>query len=236
MPKALSAQPEAPWSAGLRGARANLVPGLVLQLFALTLLLAYYNHAPTREWCTRLATFRSEKGFLFSIVSTGIFGGILPCLYLKLNPATRNQYDFKQNLTLIVFWAYKGIEVDLFYSLLARLIGTGNGFRTIAIKTFIDQFIVSPFYFVPITVIVYGWLESHFNTAAIIADLKKPRWYQRSALSMLISNLGVWLPTVCIIYSLPSALQLPLFSIVLCFFTLIVAHVAGSKKPAPVPS
>ena len=42
-------QPEAPWAAGLRGARANLVPGLILQAFALTLVLAYYYHAPTRE-------------------------------------------------------------------------------------------------------------------------------------------------------------------------------------------
>jgi len=227
-------QREAPWSAGLRGARANLVPGLILQLFALTLLLAYYNHTPTREWCTRLAAFRTEKGFLFSVVSTAIFGGILPCLYMKLCPATRSRYDLKQNLVLVLFWAYKGIEIDLWYSLLARLVGSGNDVRTISIKTFFDQFVISPLYFVPATVIVYGWLESHFDTALIFADFKKSGWYRRSVLSMLVSNLGVWLPTVCIIYSLPSALQVPLFSIVLCFYTLIVAHMTGAKKAATV--
>ena len=227
-------QREAPWSAGLRGARANLVPGLILQLFALTLLLAYYNHTPTREWCTRLAAFRTEKGFLFSVVSTAIFGGILPCLYMKLCPGTRSRYNLKQNLILILFWAYKGIEVDLWYSLLARFVGSGTGFRTIAIKTSLDQFVISPLYFVPATVIVYGWLESHFNTALIFADYKRTGWYRRSVLPMLISNLGVWLPTVCIIYSLPSALQLPLFSIVLCFYTLIVAHMSGAKDTSTV--
>jgi hypothetical protein len=48
---------------------------------------------------------------------------------------------------------------------------------------------------------------------------------------MLISNLGVWVPTVCIIYALPSALQLPLFNLVLCFFTLLLAHLAHTEKP-----
>ena len=33
---------EAPWRAGLRAARAHLIPGLVLQAVALALVLAYY--------------------------------------------------------------------------------------------------------------------------------------------------------------------------------------------------
>jgi hypothetical protein len=68
----------------------------------------------------------------------------------------------------------------------------------------------------------------------IFADFKKPDWYRRKSLSMLISNLGVWLPTVCIIYSLPSALQIPLFSIVLCFYTLLVAHMSRAKNTSTV--
>ena len=234
MPADSPVQREAPWSVGLRGARANLVPGLILQLFALALVLAYYYHAPTREWCGRLAAFRTEQGFIYSLVSTSFFGGMLPCLYLKLSPATRDRYNSKQNLLLILFWAYKGVEVDFWYRLLVRFVGSGTDVGTIVIKMILDQFVTCPLFFVPVTVLVYGWCESRFNTAAVIADFRTPGWYLRSVMPMLISNLGVWTPTVCIIYSLPSALQIPLFNIVLCFFTLLLAHITRAKTPPSV--
>lgn len=223
---------EAPWVAGLRGARANLVPGLVLQAFALALVLAYYHHEPTRAWCEKLAAFRTEQGFIYSIVSTSFFGGLLPCLYLKLTPATRSRYNFKQNLLLTVFWAYKGAEVDLWYRMLARFVGTGTDVATVAAKTALDQFVMCPLFFVPVTVLVYAWCESRFDTAALVADWRAPRWYIRRVPPMLISNLGVWTPTVCIIYSLPGPLQIPLFNLVLCFFTLLLAHLAKNHPPS----
>ena len=224
-------QHEAPWSAGLRGARANLIPGLVLQLFALALVLAYYHHAPTHALCERLAAFRTQQGLLYSLLATSVFGGVLPCFYLKLNRATRDRYNSKQNALLILFWAYKGIEVDLWYRLMVLVAGTGTDARTVIIKTALDQFVGCPLIFVPGMVIVYAWCETHFDTTAVISDLRTPGWYRRRSLPMLISNLGVWVPTVCIIYSLPTTLQLPLFNIVLCFFTLLLAHITRTEKP-----
>jgi hypothetical protein len=47
---------------------------------------------------------------------------------------------------------------------------------------------------------------------------------------MLLSSLGVWLPAVAIIYTLPTPLQLPLQNVVLCFFTLLLAHLARHTK------
>jgi hypothetical protein len=43
-------------------------------------------------------------------------------------------------------------------------------------------------------------------------------------LPTLIANFGVWVPAVAIIYALPTPLQLPLQNLVLCFFTLLLAH------------
>ncbi len=223
---------ETPWGAGLRGARANLIPGLILQGFALSLVLAYYFHEPTRIWCEKLAAFRTEQGFLYSIVATSFFGGVLPALYLKLAPSTRDRYTIRQNLCLIGFWAYKGVEIDLWYRLLGHVVGTATDLKTIAIKMVLDQFVICPLFFVPLTVIVYAWCESRFDTAGLIADLRRPGWYRRRVPTMLISNLGVWIPTVCIIYSLPGTLQLPLFNLVLCFFTLLLAHISRAPKTA----
>ena len=41
-----------------------------------------------------------------------------------------------------------------------------------------------------------------------------------------ISAWIVWVPAVLIIYSLPANLQIPLFNLVLCFFSLVLAFVS----------
>lgn len=215
---------EAPWRAGLRSARAHLLPGVVLQILALLLVLAYYHHEPTQRALQRLASWRVETGFIFAVISTGTFGGLLPFLYLRSSPATRSTFDWPQGMAITAFWCYKGFEVDLFYRLLARIIGEGHDVTTIATKMVIDQFVYCPILAVPLTVIVYRWTELHFDTAKTFREIRAGRWYARSVFPVLISNLGVWIPAVCIIYALPTPLQLPLQNLVLCFFTLLIAH------------
>ena len=222
---------EAPWLAGLRGARANLLPGLALQLFALVLVLAYYHHAPTHDAVDKLADLRGRMGVTFGILSTGLCGGLLPFAYLKLMPSTRTRYTWAQGSVITAFWAYKGIEIGLWYRFLAWSVGEGTGPGSVITKMLLDQFVYCPIVAIPLTVLVYDWCEHRFSGAALAAEVRAPRWYARRALPMLISNLGVWVPAVCIIYALPTALQLPLQNIVLCFFTLLLAHIS-KRAPA----
>jgi len=226
---------EAPWKAGLRSARANVVPGLVLQAFALAVVLGYYFHGPTRLWFTWLADFRAATGLLFGVVSTGLFGGLLPLLFLKATPATRSSVTWPQGLALTAFWSCKGIEIALWYAFMAWSIGEAADVRTIAAKSILDQFIYCPVWAIPTTAMVYLWCQQGFKTQAVADDLRAPRWYARRVLPMLCANLGVWLPLVCIIYALPTPLQLPLQNIVLCFFTLMLAHMShrdSTHRPA----
>ncbi|MDA7933290.1 hypothetical protein N9B58_00285, partial [bacterium] len=51
---------EKPWEAGLRAARANLLPGLILQLIMLALLLGYYFYPPTTELLNKLADLKAR--------------------------------------------------------------------------------------------------------------------------------------------------------------------------------
>jgi hypothetical protein len=217
----------APWTAGLRGARANLLPGFILQLAACALVLGYYHAAGVHARLTQLVQFRDQTGLGFGVVSTGLFGGVLPYLYLRFDPrgtAGNPHYSWRQGLGLTAFWAYKGIEVELLYRLQAQVVGSGHGAETIALKVFLDQFVYCPVLAVPLTAIVYQWVDAHGRGGAVAAELRTPHWYRRRALPILISNLGVWIPATAIIYALPTPLQLPLQNIVLCFFTLIVAH------------
>lgn len=220
---------EAPWKAGLRSARANLAPGLVLQAFALAVVLGYYFHAPTRDALNALGDLRARMGWSFGILTTGLCGGLLPLLYLKSTSATRSLYTWPQGLGLTLFWSYKGFEIAAWYAFQAWSLGTGTDPLTIAIKSFVDQFIYCPIWAIPTTAMFYIWCATNFSARAVIDDLRGSRWYVRRVLPMLIANLGVWLPLVCIIYALPTPLQLPLQNIVLCFFTLMLAHMSSRR-------
>jgi FtsH-binding integral membrane protein len=59
---------------------------------------------------------------------------------------------------------------------------------------------------------------------------------------LLVATWGVWVPAVAVIYLLPTALQLPLQNVVLCFFTLLVIFMTRRpadptrKSPSPAPA
>lgn len=216
---------EPPWRTALRGARATIGPALVLQVAALALVFAYYNHDATRAALQRLAEFRAEKGFLFGVISTGLVGGLLPFLYLRSRRATRGRYTWTQGLGLVAFWSYKGLEIEIFYRFLARVVGEGADLMTIFTKMVIDQFVYCPFFAVPSTVLVYAWIDANYEAKPVAKDLRQPQWYRRRVLPPLLSNVAVWVPAVCLIYALPTPLQLPMQNLVLCFFTLLLAHV-----------
>jgi hypothetical protein len=210
--------------AGLRGARENLAPGLALQIGALGLVLAYYNHSPTREMVGRLAEWRTEVGMVYSVVSTAVFGGLLPLLYLWASPASRGRYTAVQGAALVAFWGYKGIEIELWFRFMAFCFGDGVDARTILFKALVDQLVWSPAFAVIVTALAYEWIGSGFDVRAVWRDVRAGAWYRRRVMAVLISSLGVWAPTCAIIFAMPTPLQLPLQNLVLCFYTLLVAQ------------
>jgi hypothetical protein len=221
--------PDAPWNSGIQGARANLWPAAALQLFALCLVLGYYYQPGVHSALAHLAEVRQRTGVAFGIASTALFGGILPFAYISLTRSDHledRRSRWIKGLCLTAFWAYKGLEVGLWYRLQAYVVGGGHEATTIAIKVFLDQLVYCPVLAVPVTVLVYQAVEMGFDWPGLRADVRAPSWYRRRVLPVLISNLGVWVPAVAVIYCLPTALQLPLQNIVLCFYTLIVAHQA----------
>ncbi|MBS0663839.1 MAG: hypothetical protein JSR48_11295 [Verrucomicrobia bacterium] len=216
---------EAPWRASLRAARANVVPGVVLWSVGLVLVLAYYFHPPTHAALERVTGLRDRIGFWFPIIGTVICGGILPILYLRRDPATRDEYRLKNCGFLILFWAYKGVEIELWYRFLAFLVGHGNDLRTVMIKSLLDQVVYCPIYAVPMTVLGLSFNHAGLRFAPLLADFRAGGWYRRHILPTLIANAAIWVPVVFLVYSLPLSLQTLLFDLVLCFYILMVAHI-----------
>lgn len=217
-----------PWAQTLSAARANLVPGLSLQALALALVLAYYFHPATHQLLDVLAAFKHRLGFRYSIVATAVFGGIIPSLFLRLNPRTRDVTPYSHVLFYILFWAYKGFEVDLLYRVQGWIFGNGVSLAVIAKKVAVDQLLYTPFWSATTAILIYHWKDAGFRLSSL-TDMNWFRFQRRNLPKALLATWVVWVPGVAIIYSLPASLQIPLFNIVLCFFSLL--YVTLTRKP-----
>jgi len=221
--------PESPWRAGWESARQLFWPGLVLQSTALALVLAYYFAPSAHGLFAQIAAWREAGGFLFSLISTAICGGVLPFLYLRWNPATRTTHPWPQLIFFTWFWAWKGLEVDLLYRSLSWLFGSEAIFLTIAAKVLVDQLVYNPFYATPVSSLFYGWMNAGFRWAPVIADVRAGSWYLRRVIPAQLAVWCVWGPTVSCIYALPPVLQIPLFNVVLCSWSLLFAAITSRQ-------
>jgi hypothetical protein len=213
-----------PWRESLEAARANLIPGLILQAFALGVLLAYYFHGPSRHVMDSLADLKSRWGWRYSFAATALFGGLIPFLYLRFNRRTRASTPLSHGLFYLIFWAVKGVEVDLFYQAQGLIFGNDTAVSTIAAKVAVDQLVYSVFWATPGAQIAFYWKDAGFSFARTRA-LRWFRFWRENMPKAVIALWAVWVPAVTIIYSLPPALQIPLFNIVLCFYALLFATV-----------
>lgn len=233
----LSPTAAAPWAAGRHSIRALLVPGLVLQAVALGLVLAYYFVPAAGPLFAQLGRWQSAGGFAFSAATTALCGGLIPFLFLRLHPDTRDTHPWAHLVFFILYWAWKGAEVDLWYRILAAGYGQGHDAGTIVGKVLSDQFGYNPLYATPVSSLCFAWKDAGFRWAPVAADLRAGRWYYRQVLPVLLPLWFVWIPVVTCVYSLPLPLQMPLFNLALCFWSILFAHItAGQNRGGPFRS
>ena len=217
-------------TSGLRAARVNVRPGLVLWALAIAVVVAYYVTGTTRQSLLRLASFKERWGYVFAIVSTALWGGVIPTLLLRLFHRGY-RLSLASFLFLVGFWGFKGAEVNLLYDVLARTVGTDTTWRTVIVKCCLDQLVYGPLWAVPTLALAYLWHDQGFSIRRTATALDR-KFYERTALPMLLANWGVWIPTVAAIYALPVGLQLPLQNLVLCLWSLMLAFMSGRQSKA----
>ncbi len=225
--------------AGMSSARENAVPGIILWAFAVAIIAGFYFVPPITELLARLGALKSRSGYAYSAVATAIFGGLIPFLWrLWINRAVlRNKEAAREVPTLAwqagfflcLFWGWKGIEIDLFYRAQALVFGSGATPDKIIPKVLVDQFVYNPLWAGWTQVLAYWWVEKSFRVSALtdraLWGTMGPR-----VVTILISTWGVWIPMVSIIYAMPANLQIPLFNIALCFWSLMLASLTREKK------
>jgi hypothetical protein len=209
--------------------KQNLLPGLVLQCFALALVLVYFFVPASQPVYAWFGVLEREYGFIYAFIATAVFGGFIPFVYLWLTKrldAARSAFALL--LFYVIFWGLKGVEVDFFYQLQGGWFGYENTIKTIATKVAVDQFLYSALWAAPTITIAYLWLEHGFDFRACGAALTKSFFLEKIP-TVIFSNWLVWIPAVSIVYSMPQDLQIPLFNIVLCFWVLILAVLNKTK-------
>lgn len=201
--------------------KKNLVPGLFLQLFAVSICLSYYFLPASRPVFDFFAALKSEYGPVYSFFSTSLFGGVIPFIYLYFaRRITKNA--FKYLLFTSLFWAYKGVEIDYLYTFQGYWFGNDNETLTIFKKTFVDQFVYGPLWAVPTMTIGMMYPKNNYSLSLMKQELNKELFTIKMP-TILITNMLVWIPTVSVVYMMPAPLQLPVSNLALCFFVLILA-------------
>lgn len=218
-----------PFALGWEAARANLVPALFIQALMLALLIAYYLHPATNRALNALAGYKARQGWTFVIVSVVLAGAILPELFL-ICFFQRGRLT-KQNLRNLAFtipiWAFDGSLVDLLYRGEAAWFGNVVTFPVVAAKVVVDQFGYNPFFAAPFGVLTYEWKNDGFTWKSIGRSLGWTH-YRDKIIPTLCATWAVWIPMTAIIYSLPLALQFPLFSLALVFWVLLLTYMTNT--------
>lgn len=218
-----------PLSVGLRAARANLIPGLMIQAAVLALLLAYYFWGPARGWMARVAELKREGGYLFSLASGALAGGLLPelltvAVFQRLRVRRENLGNFAFGAC---FWGLMAVVVDSLYRVQALAFGSEVDFATVLRKTLVDQFLFTPFVSIPLTVVVFEWRQAGYRFAGMSRSLSV-NFYKQKVLPAVVSGLGFWLPVVVVIYCLPPLLQFPLFTLALTLWVMIFTWISNA--------
>lgn len=214
---------------GLIGLKRNLLPGLILQTCALLIVLGYAFVPPFHGVLDGIGVLKARYGYAYSAISTAVFGGVIPFLVLVATKQVPKGRALGELAFYLCFWLWKGAEVDALYRLQGLVFGNAATLGTIAAKTCVDQFVYNPLWAAPTQVAFFLWKDAGFSWSGMVRRLKEETLGRRVVV-ILFSTWMVWVPTVTIVYSLPSALQIPLFNLGLCFWCLLLSFISRSTR------
>ncbi len=109
------------------------------------------------------------------------------------------------------------------FSIARKRIGSAMSprFPVVLGKICIDQFGYNVFFAAPFGVLTYEWKNNGISLKPV-RDLFTWRHYRDKIIPTLLATWAVWIPLMAIIYSLPLALQFPLFALALSFWVLLL--------------
>jgi hypothetical protein len=217
-----------PLTIGWEAAKANAVPGFILQAALLAILIAYYTSARFALGLDRLAHFKQHHGVAFVIGAGILAGAILPELFLIFffQKGKLHRQNFRNLAFTVPTWALDAMLVDLMYRANAILFGNVVTVSVVFAKISVDQLGYNPFLAAPGEVLVYEWKNDGFSWESVRRTFSWSH-YRDKIVPTLLATWVVWAPLMAIIYSLPYPLQFPLFSLALTFWVLLLTYMTN---------
>ena len=202
------------WRAAVNALRTNLIPGLLLQSVMAAMGIAYLCHPDSRHAFEALALLRELLRPI--LPSSANSGQEVPELGSRL-------------LFGIPFWGLIGMQVDLFYRLQYNLFGPSDSGGVIVKKVLVDAFIYCPLLAIPQVVCIFLWRDHGFTFAGFRGHAPIP-FYALKIFPVLMANWMVWIPLICIIYALPTALGIPFFIVAQSFWVMVLTTLSQREK------
>jgi hypothetical protein len=223
MPKSRS-----PLTIGWDAARANAKPALIIQALMLALAIAYYANAQVADALRNLAEFKRAHGLAFVLAASILVGAIIPEIFLVLffQRGKPKRVNLRNLAFTIPVWGFDGSLVDLLYRVEANWLGDVATAPVVLGKILIDQFGYNVFFAAPFGVLTYEWKNSGISLQPV-RDLFTWQHYRDKIIPTLVATWAVWIPLMAIIYSLPLALQFPLFGLALSFWVLLLTYMTN---------
>lgn len=219
---------------GLDAVVANWRPFLLIQTCAAIVLIAYYTLAPVREFGETLAEFKRNGGIPFAAISVVFAAVFLPELARRITktprdkPFTWGDFGFQA-----AYFAFLGVLLDWFYSLLATVFGDTPAPGIVATKIAVDLIFLTAVFNMPLVTALFAWRDAGFEIKGARALLANGGFWQRYV-PLLIGAWAFWLPVLVCLYSLPGSLQFVFSVLAEAAWCLLLVHLA-SKRPATTP-
>ncbi len=228
-----------PLALGWEAARANAIPGSILQAMMLALLVAYYVSPATASALNQIAEYKKQHGLIFVLLAAIAAGALLPELFVIFffQKGRVRAQNFRNLAFTVPTWALDGILVDLMYRGMAGWLGDLVTWPVVVAKVCVDMFGYNPFFAAPSEVLVYEWKNTRISWSSVRRALTWEH-YRDKIVPTLLATWAVWIPLVAVIYSVPLALQYPLFSLALTFWVLILTYMTNrfaGQIPADEP-
>lgn len=213
-------------------ARANLVPGLILQVFLAAFLVLYLTHGGTRELLGGVARAKEQSGYVFAFLSYVFAGSVLPEILrvFVFQKARLQRENLHRIATSAPLWGVVGVLVDGLYRLQGVLFGTGNDWATLLKKLLLDQFVFSPFLCNSLIIAYFLALEHRFQPA-VLGLIFNRSFYLERLFPVQVAAWCIWIPGVLLVYFMPSLLQLPVAVLIQAFWVLVYTTISA-RKPA----
>jgi hypothetical protein len=210
--------------------KANLKPGLLLWALLSLFAALYFLNPSFRSSIGLLGQLKIKLGYLYTVLAYMLFAAVLPEMLKILTLQKGKILDENKNHLLFAgpVFGFFGVVTDIFYKLQGIWFGHGNDLHTVVTKTIIDQALFTPFANTLI-MLLFLWKIKHFK-ANFLKGVNFHKLWQDRLLPILVVTWFIWIPGAFLVYNMSAELQLPIGSLILCFWALIISFVNGKNE------